>query len=338
MEKRSLGNTGLLVTPVGMGVLTVGRTQLALPVEDGARIVRYAAERGINFFDTAEYYETYPYIARAAECRPYNPPSRTQASVGAAFSRPPLDDAVISSKSLAPDHAGMTRAIEDCRAALSRDVIDIFLLHEIRQAPDFENRAGAWQALVDAKAKGRVRAIGLSTHHVDGARLAAALTDLDVLFPLINHRGLGIRDGDAPGSKEAMAAAIHAASGAGKGVFAMKALGGGNLAADYMTALGYVSTLSGVTSTMIGMGCEKDVDDAVDYFEGRLAPDYRPDVSLKKMRVDRGDCEGCGKCARHCPSRSITLDAENIAVIDPANCLTCGYCAYACPVRAIILI
>ncbi|MDR1797901.1 MAG: aldo/keto reductase [Clostridiales Family XIII bacterium] len=318
MEKRSLGNTGLLVSPVGMGVLTVGRTQLDLPLDAGAALIRYALSRGINFLDTAEYYETYPYIQAALKGGGYAP--------------------VIASKSLAHSYEKMGKAIEDCRAAFGRDAIDIFLLHEVRQAPDLENRAGAWQALIDAKAKGRVKAIGLSTHHADVAALCAGLPGLDVLFPLINFKSLGIREGENAGTKEAMAGAIRAAAAAGKGVFAMKVFGGGNLSGDYVEALDYVTGLPGIDSVMIGMGSEKDVDDAVDYFEGRLPEGYRPDVSQKTLRVDRGDCEGCGKCARHCPSRSITLDAENIAVIDPANCLTCGYCAYACPVRAIILI
>jgi aryl-alcohol dehydrogenase-like predicted oxidoreductase len=59
-KKNYLGNTGLLVTEAGFGVLTVGKTQLNLTVDEGAAVLRYALERGINFLDTAEYYETYP--------------------------------------------------------------------------------------------------------------------------------------------------------------------------------------------------------------------------------------------------------------------------------------
>ena len=65
MKKVQLGNTDLMVTPIGFGVLTVGNTQLNLPVEEGAEVLRYALERGINFLDTAQYYETYPYIREA---------------------------------------------------------------------------------------------------------------------------------------------------------------------------------------------------------------------------------------------------------------------------------
>ena len=65
MIKRQLGKTGIWVSPVSFGVLTVGKTQLDLPVDEGARLIRYALSKGINFFDTAQYYETYPYLREA---------------------------------------------------------------------------------------------------------------------------------------------------------------------------------------------------------------------------------------------------------------------------------
>ena len=315
MKKNLLGNTGLSVSQIGMGVLTVGRSQLDLSINEGAELIRYAAERGINFFDTAEYYETYPYIAAAN-----------------------LKDVIISSKSLARNKNGMANAIEDCRKALDRDCIDIFLLHEIRTMGDFENRTGAWQALVDAKAKGYVKAIGLSTHHIDGAEIAITLTDLDVLFPIINYTSLGIRRGDGPGTKEGMAKTIEQAAQIGKGIFIMKALGGGNLAGEYIQALDYATSLPGVQSTMLGMGSIRDIDDAVDYAEGKLDSNYSPDVSNKKMYIEQGNCEGCGACISKCTSKAIDFNRLGSAEINNDLCVSCGYCAYACPVRAIILL
>ena len=326
MEKKTLGNTGIEVTPVGMGVLTVGATQLALPVEEGAKIVRYALEQGITFLDTAEFYRTYTYIRRAFE------------DLAPAFSQNALPRPVIAGKSLAVGYSGMKAAIEECRAALDMDLIDIFLLHEVRQQPDLMGRSGAWECLQDAKAAGIVKAVGISTHHTDVAAEAAGMPGVDILFPLINFRGLGIRKGSGPGSKEEMAAAIRTASGRGIGVFAMKAFGGGNLVWDYRKALDYVALLPGVGSVMIGMGNEKDVDDAVAYFEGRLPEGFEPDFRNKRMFVDRGDCEGCGACAEKCTSKAIRLDDEGIAVIDGAGCILCGYCAPVCPTRALIML
>ena len=53
MKKKILGNTGIEVSIAGFGVLPMGPSQLALPVEEGAEIIRYALKNGINFLDTA---------------------------------------------------------------------------------------------------------------------------------------------------------------------------------------------------------------------------------------------------------------------------------------------
>ena len=65
MKKRKLGTTDLYVTPVAFGVLTMGGSQMDLPLQEGAELIRYAIDQGINFFDTAQYYETYPYLREA---------------------------------------------------------------------------------------------------------------------------------------------------------------------------------------------------------------------------------------------------------------------------------
>ena len=135
MDKVKLGNTDIHVTPVGLGVLTIGNTQMNLSLKEGAEIVRYAYEKGINLFDTAQYYETYPYIREAfkdidmSDDNPHRP--------------------VIASKCLDGSYEAMEFAIKECLESLNIDKIDIFKLHEVRQDPDWDSRAGAWQCLID---------------------------------------------------------------------------------------------------------------------------------------------------------------------------------------------
>lgn len=317
MKINKLGNSGLQVTEVGFGVLTVGRTQMDLPVEEGAAVLRYALECGIDFLDTAEYYETYPYIKKALKGSNFDP--------------------VIASKSLGLSYGEMKHAIEEARAALDRDVIEIFLLHEVRNDPDFQNRAGAWECLQDAKAKGLIKAAGLSTHHVDVAVKASNIKEADVLFPLINFRSLGIRNGSDPGTKEEMAASIKKAADAGIGVFAMKVFGGGNLTGHYLEAIDYVRRLDGVSSMMIGFGAPHEIDRIIEVMDGTIDPGYVPDISKKRIRIDQGDCEGCGACIKRCPNHAIFKNPHGLAEVDHRICLTCGYCAPVCPVRAIIM-
>ena len=319
MNKRELGHTGIYVTPVGFGVLTMGYTQLDLPLEEGAGLIRYAMEKGINFFDTAQYYETYPYIREAIADLP-------------ADERP-----VICSKCLGSTYQDMEEAVQEALTELDLDTIDIFMLHEVRSAQDFAWRDGAWDCLREYKEKGIIKAIGLSTHHVDVTQMAADIEDLDVVFPLINYAGLGIRKGDGPGTAEEMASAIAKCHAAGKGVFTMKAFGGGNLTGDYVHALEYVRDLEGVDSIMVGIGSPEQIDPLVQFACGTLDPSYVPDISSKRMYVEPGNCIMCGACARRCPNDAISMGSD-MAMIDYDVCLRCGYCAPACPVRALIML
>lgn len=325
-DRIQLGKTGIWVSPVGCGVLPMGPGQLALPVDEGAELICYALSKGINFIDTAQYYRTYPYIRRALEML-----EGRSVEACSAFARP-----VISSKTLASDYEGAYAAIREECAALGVPYIDIFLLHEVRSG-QFAMRQGAWRALMAAKAEGLVRAIGVSTHHVDVVEELTGVPACDVIFPLINYAGMGIRRGRSAASCADMAAAIAAARGAGKGIYSMKALGGGNLAAHYRKALDYVFGLDSIDSVMLGFGCRRDIDDIVSFLDGSMPQDYVPDVSAKRVRVNQEDCEGCGTCLAVCHSAAIAYNKNGLAEIDRSKCITCGYCAQACPVRAIIM-
>ncbi|MGN1381913.1 MAG: aldo/keto reductase [Eubacterium sp.] len=322
LEKIQLGNTGIKVTPVGMGTLTMGFSQKNLPVDDGAAVIVHAAEAGINFFDTAQYYDTYRYLRPALD----------------EMKQRGLPAPVICSKTLAPDYEGTVSAVHECMEELDLSCINIFLLHEVRGVTDFLARKEAWKALRDLKEEGLITAIGISTHHVDACRKMAEEPDCDVVFPLINKAGLGIRKEDRPGTREEMEDAIRACANAGKGIFTMKAFGGGNLIKDYRSCLDYASHIPGNDAVMIGMADYEQVNRAVDYFTGNLNPDYEPDISGKHLMVDQSDCEGCGTCKARCVSQAIFWNKNGLAEIDQTRCVHCGYCAPVCPVRAIIFL
>ncbi len=65
MEKVLLGDTGIEVSKLCFGSLTMTPFQADLSVKEGAYLIEYAFERGINFLDTAEIYENYNYIRQA---------------------------------------------------------------------------------------------------------------------------------------------------------------------------------------------------------------------------------------------------------------------------------
>lgn len=322
MVKKILGRTGISVTPVGMGTLTMGFSQKNLDIETGSRVIVHAVEQGINFLDTAQYYDTYRYLRPALD----------------EIRRRKLDFPVICSKTLEEGYAETEAAVLECLEQLDIDAVDLFLLHEVRGTEDFYARKDAWQSLCDLKAKGLIKAIGISTHHVDACAEMAEIADCDVVFTLINRDGMGIRKGSEPGTREEMEAAIRKCADAGKGIFTMKAFGGGNLIYDYRSCLEYAAGIAGNTSVMIGMADTDQVDRAVEFFSGCLSADYTPDVSNKRLMVDQSDCEGCGTCKNRCVSEAIFWNKNGLAEIDPKKCVHCGYCAPVCPVRAIIFL
>ena len=323
MQYNKLGNTDLYVSPVAFGVLTVGKGQQNLSIEEGSEVIKYAISKGINFFDTAQDYKTYPYLKQALKDIDMTLPANQ---------RP-----IISTKCVKKSYSEMEDAIKEALREMNLKTIDIFLLHEIRQDPDWHQRAGAWQCLKDYKAKGIINSIGISTHHIDVVQRAASIPQCDVVFPLINYASLGIRKGAGMGDAKEMALAIDKCHRAGKGIYLMKAFGGGLLTGTYLKALDYVFGLKGVDSVMVGMAKNSEVDNLVDYINGKLPNDFQPDVQHKTIRIFEDDCIGCGACVKRCPNKALSLKENGRAQIDSDVCITCSYCAPVCPVRAIIM-
>lgn len=313
MKKIKLGGTDLYVSQIGMGVLTMAKSQLNLNKQIGSQLIRYAIGKGINFFDTAQYYDAYEYLREAIHDQ---------------------ENIVICSKCLDHGYYQMKYAVEEALRKLDRNVIEIFMMHELR--PN-EDRSGAWEYLLEAKKQGIVKAIGVSTHHVDMAEFALSLEGIDVLFPLINVQSMGIRNGESYGTKEEMEKVIKKAHDKNIGVFIMKIFGGGNLTKNYSESFNYALKIKGVHSLMIGMGNKEEIDNAIDFFNGNTEENFQPDVTRKRIHIEEGNCEGCGACIARCPNKALSFGNDGLAQVDDSICLTCGYCAPVCPTRAIIL-
>lgn len=307
MEYRQLGLTGLAVSRLCFGALTIGPLQANLPLSRGAEVIRCAMEYGVNFFDTAEMYGTYPYIREALRGWP-----------GEIF---------IASKSYAYTREGMAESLEKARREMDRDVIDIFMLHEQESHLTLKGHWEAYEYLLAAKAKGMIRAAGISTHAVAGVRAAAAAAEIDVIHPLINIAGVGILDGD----RDEMLAAIKEAHEAGKGIYGMKPIGGGNLLTRAEEALHYVLGLECLDAIALGMKSPAEVEMNVNIFNAReVTQALRDRVSAepRKLHIEEW-CTGCGNCVERCHQGALYIDAGR-AVVRPEMCLLCGYCGPVC--------
>ena len=316
MIAKPLGKTGIMVPPLCFGSLTVSPLQADLPHEAAGELLAYAFEQGITFLDTAQYYENYPHIAAGLR--------RTQ------------KDVVIATKTYAYDKAGAVQAVEEARSALDRDRIDIFLLHEQESIHTLRGHWEALETLWDYKARGIIRAVGISTHRISGVR-GAIEVGLDVIHPLINRVGYGIMDG----SRQEMEAALIDADAQGIGIYSMKSLAGGNLFREAEESLRYAFSLPYVTSRAIGMQSREEVDANIHFAKtGSFTPTQRAALSAKKRRmIVEEECRGCGKCVQRCGQGALCLNPETKrAVIDNNKCVLCGYCAKICPECALKII
>ncbi|MDR1892640.1 MAG: 4Fe-4S binding protein, partial [Oscillospiraceae bacterium] len=217
------------------------------------------------------------------------------------------------------------------RRSLDRDVIDIFLLHEQESVYTMQGHHEALETLLERKAKGIIRAVGLSTHHIAGV-YAATLSGLDVVHPMFNIDGYGILDGGAT----QMAEAIETADRAGLGVFAMKALGGGNLFARAQECLRFVLNNPHIHAVALGCKSKEEVRANARFFEtGKFLDHELGNLLTAQKHLHVADwCEGCGKCAAFCPHKAINI-RDNQADVNPDKCVLCGYCGAKCPLFAI---
>jgi aryl-alcohol dehydrogenase-like predicted oxidoreductase len=149
MQYRTLGRTGIQVSPYALGTLMFA-TSMGNAPEASARLIHKALDAGINFVDTADAYgDSEDVVGKALEGR------RDDVVLATKFGRPVGQD---------PNHQGASRrwivtAVEDSLRRLRTDHIDLYQLHRPDPRTDIEETLSA---LTDLIRSGKVRAIGAS--------------------------------------------------------------------------------------------------------------------------------------------------------------------------------
>ena len=151
MRYRTLGRTGIQVSPYALGTMNFGG-MLNRGDEDSSQIVDRALDGGVNLIDTADVYSG----------------GRSEEIVGAAI-RGRRDEVVLATKfsnpmSDAPNRRGGSRrwimkAVEDSLRRLGTDYIDLYQYHYLDPETDMEETLSA---LTDLVRSGKVRAVGSS--------------------------------------------------------------------------------------------------------------------------------------------------------------------------------
>lgn len=284
----------------------MGPLQASLDAGTCRQLLARAVELGVNFFDTADLYQTYPYLRSALAGH---------------------DRVVIASKSYAYDAQTMARDLERARRELDRDVVEVFLLHEQESRLTLAGHRPALDYLVEQRERGRVKAVGISTHVVEVVEEAAGMPEVDVIHPLINLAGMGIRGG----GRADMEAAIGRATRAGKGIYIMKALGGGHLHGNAREALAYAAALPGVHAVAVGVKSVDELEVDLAWLLGKEPPAHRLAklaATPRRLLIEPW-CQGCGQCVARCSQRALSIQ-EGRASVDVSICVLCGYCAASC--------
>lgn len=165
IERRTFGNTGIELSIIGMGGVTV----MNMPQSEASSLIHTALDRGINYFDVAPSY------------------GDSEEKYGKAL-KGYRDQIFLSCKT------GMRKkeeAAAELRQSLKRldtDYIDLYQFHNLACMEDVElvfGKDGAMEAFLDAKREGLIRYIGFSAHSVRAALTAMDLFDFDaILFPI----------------------------------------------------------------------------------------------------------------------------------------------------------
>lgn len=316
MKRVTLGNTGIEVTEMCFGTLTVSKLQADVDPSEAGPVIARALDLGVDFVDTAQAYQTYEHVAAAIKGRRQKP--------------------IIATKSKAASAEEMKAAVEQALDEMDLDHLDIFLLHLVRSEEDFEERREAVDCLLEYKRNGIVRAIGLSTHTLEGLRPAIKYPELEIVMPCVNRKGLGVNDG----TLEELLSLLQELKSLGKGVYAMKPLAGGHLFGDVADSLNYVRAIDGVDSIAVGMKSAAEVEMNVCIFEDKQVPaelKEKADQVSKELIIYSRVCQGCGNCVENCEQGALSL-VDGKSVVDESECILCGYCAEECPVFCIRVI
>ena len=317
MKMQQLGKTGIEVSLVGIGTLTMSPMQRGLPVSEGAEVILHALAQGITFIDTAQMYGSYPQVAEALRQWKGSAP-------------------VVVSKSAARSREDMQVAVEECLQQTGLSVIDVFMLHAVRDGADIEARREALQYLRAAKEKGLIKAVGASSHSALTIDLLAQTEGIEVLHPMYNRDGIGILDATLAG----MTAILKRAIAAGIGIYAMKPLGGGHLRNDAAAALRWLFAAQTVDSAVIGMTSCEEVEMNVAIARGAsVDEEFARRVAGRERRlfINQGLCQNCNACVKACQQGALR-PGEKAPIIDYELCILCGYCAPVCPKFAIRIV
>lgn len=318
MSQVTLGSTGITVDKNGFGALPIQR----ISFEEAGKLLVKAYNSGIRYFDTARMY------------------SDSEAKIGEAFEKAGIvrEEVYIATKTMAKTAEDFWSDLAESLEALKTDYIDVYQFHNPGFCPKPGEEDGLYDAVLKAKAEGKIRHIGITNHRMAVAEEAIESGLYETLqFPfsyLADEREIEL----ANKCKE------H-----NMGFVAMKGMSGGLInRAD--VAYAFCDLFDNVLPIW-GVQKEKELDDFLACAENPPVYDDEMKAFVESERRElTGDfCRGCGYCMpcpagifiQDCARMSLMIRRAPVSVyMDEAhqaqmqqikNCLHCGQCASRCP-------
>lgn len=319
METIRLGKTNLYISRVGFGGIPIQKND----AESSLALIRALVENGINYIDTAKAYTV------------------SEELIGNAMETLGVRDRfVLATKSMARDREGMARDIETSLVKLKTDHIDLYQVHNpsMEQLATVCGEGGALEALLEARAAGKIDHIGITAHSMAVFEYALTLDWVEtVMFPynIVETQG------------EALIAACREKD---IGFIAMKPLAGGAIE-DARLAMRFICANPAVSVVIPGMYCEREVRENVEASSSMSELSSEEIEKIAKIRRELGTnfCRRCNYCAPCTAGISIpsvflfggylerygleTWARERYATLSvkAGACVDCGVCESRCP-------
>jgi len=256
----TLGKSGVKVTRLAFGTGTYsGRTQRELGQDQFTRLVRYAYDHGIRFFETAETY------------------GEMHKMLGVALKGIPRDSYRLMSKVTTREGVDPQEKIDELRKLANTDYFDIMLMH-YQHVATWPADTVRWQeGILEAKAKKAVVGHGASVHGLPALRRFPGNNWLEIAMIRMNHNGtkMDAEDYATHGAGNASEVVTHTKQvrAEGMGVISMKPVGEGAFTAreDRQAAMKFAFNNAGVDSVTLGYKNTAEIDEAIENLNLALA-------------------------------------------------------------------
>ena len=317
MQYTVLGKTGLKIARLGFGGIPIQR----IDAPQTKALMKQLRQAGVNFIDTARGYTV----------------SEEFLGVGLEGIR---QDFVLATKSMSRTKEAMARDIDTSLKNLRTDYIDLYQVHNVtpEQLEQVMAPGGALEALLEAKAAGKIRHIGVTSHSLDTFRMAVELDWVETfMFPY------NIVEDQA---QELIARCAER----NIGFICMKPLAGGAIE-NATLALRYICANPDVTVVIPGMAAPEELAQNVAAVADVSPLTEQEKQAMEQIRKELGTqfCRRCNYCQpctvginisgcflfegyhkryglqQWAQSRYATLDKT------ASDCIECGACEERCP-------